>query len=105
MRLPARFQIELASRACCDATEDPGVGWKREWNPSQFIHWHSRGDSYGSQLADLDRPLSNDMAAQDLAGCAVDDQLAEAGCPPVDDRACSRVKADNRRHHVVVFTR
>ena len=37
---------------------------------------------------------------QDLA-----DQLAEAGCSPVDDRACGRVEAHHRHHNVVRLLR
>ena len=103
--LPAYFQIELASRACRRATEDPGVGGKREWNPCQLIDPHSAGNGNRRHLSDVDRPLADDVAAEDFVGRALDDQLAEAGRPPVDDRARSRVKADNRCYDIVFFTR
>src|SRR5439155_22134526 len=63
VRLPVRFLIELASRARCDANEDPGVRWKRQWNLSQLIHPRSGGNGNRRELSDLDCPFPDDVAA------------------------------------------
>jgi len=61
VRLRAHLLIELASRSCRRATEDPGVGGKREWNPCHLIHPHAGGnewtvDGVGQQCRPVDRP-------------------------------------------------
>ena len=79
MNPSARLQIELLGGTVRRAAEDPGVGGKRERNLSQVVHPHPGGDGDRRHLDDLDRPLADDVAAQDLARRAVDDQLAEPG--------------------------
>src|SRR5262245_40527133 len=44
------------------------------------------------------------MAAQDRARRAVGDQLAEADCPAIDDRARGRIEAYHRYHYIMCFT-
>src|SRR5512132_2776273 len=87
VRLPANVQTELAARFGRYIGEVPSIRWKCEWNPSQLIDTHTRRHGYGSHLGNLDRPLANNVAAQHLRGLAVDDELAEASLPPIDDRA------------------
>ena len=59
----------------------------------------------GGRLHDVDRALADDVTAEDRARGAVDDELAEAGRPAVDDRARRRVEAHHRHHHVVRLAR
>src|SRR5262245_18928345 len=105
MSFPDHFQIELTSRARRRATQDPGIGGKREWNLSQIIHPHSGGNGYRRHLGDIYRSLTNNVAAQNFVGRAVDDQLAETGRPPVDYLPRGRIEAHYRYHHIVCLTR
>jgi hypothetical protein len=84
VRLQTYIQIELLGGAVCGAHEDAGICRKRERNPRQVVHRHPCGDGYRHHLDDLDRALANDVAAEDRATLAVDDQLAEACGTAVD---------------------
>ena len=63
-----------------------------------------RRDGDGHHLNDLDGPFAHDMAAQDRARRAVDDQFAEPGRSAVDDRAGGLVEAARRDYHFVRFS-
>ena len=74
------FEVELASYAGRHATENAGVSRKRKRNSSQFVHAHASRERDGRHLSNLDGPLANNVAAQDLVGRTVSDQLAKTEC-------------------------
>src|SRR5206468_10580515 len=86
-RLSPRRQVEPTSHAGCQAAEDPRIGGERERNSSEIVHTHPGHHRYRRDLDDVDRTLTDDVASQNVVGCAVDDQLAEPVRPSVDDRA------------------
>ena len=75
IRLRTCAQIELLGGTVCRAPGHGGVGGKRQRNPGQVVHAHPCGHGDRNYLDDLDRPLANNVAAQDRAGRAVRDQL------------------------------
>src|SRR5947209_8185759 len=99
-----RFEIELTSRTGGHATKHSRVGGKREWHTGQFVYPHPSGHGYRRHLGNLDRPLANNVAAQDLVRRAVGDQFAKAEGASVDDRARRRVEVSNRGDDIVCFT-
>src|SRR5207249_2566652 len=64
---------------------------------------HPGRHRYRRDLDDVDRALTDDVASQNVVGCAVDDQLAEPVRPSVDDRAGGGIEADDPCHDVVRF--
>jgi hypothetical protein len=60
---------------------------------------------YRRNLGDFDRTLTNNVTTKNLGSRAVNNQFAEAGCPPVDDRARRRVKVHNSGYDIVCFSR
>jgi hypothetical protein len=66
VRFQTDFQIELACRDPRHASQYPCVGRKREWNMSQVIHSHSRGDGYRRELGDLHCSLADNVAQPNI---------------------------------------
>ena len=98
---PADLQVELVRRADRRADQDRCVGRISKRNMCQLVHPHSRGNGYRRHLDDVHRSLADNVAAQYLAGLAIDDQFAKAELAPVDDIARRRVEVDNCSHDIV----
>ena len=88
IRPPADVQIELVGGTVCSASQHTGIGWERERNPGQVIHTHPCGHGDRHDLDNLDRPVTNNMAAKDSTGRAVGDQIGRASCR---ERVCHNV--------------
>ena len=69
----------------------------------ELIDPHASGNRDRRYLRDLDRPLADDVAAKNFIGHAIDDQLAEPGCSPVDDRPRGRIKVNDRSRDIMFF--
>ena len=66
---------------------------------------HDAELNVAGDLGDLCCSLANDVAAQDLRGRAVDDELAKPHLSTVDDRSDGRVEAHDRRDDIVGLAR
>jgi hypothetical protein len=68
------------------------------------VHLHSRRYNDRNQLSYHHGSLANNVATEDLARPAIDDQFAEAGRPPIDDGARCRVEAYLCDNDFTLFT-
>ena len=102
-RLPIGGEIDLTRGAGSGPAQDSRVGGKRKRDLGQAVDRQSGVDRHGRHLDDLDRSVTNNMAAQDLTGGAVNDQLAETIRSAVDDRPRCRIERNVRHNNIVRF--
>jgi hypothetical protein len=87
MSLTNGLEVELPRHVNSRSNQHYGMRRVRERDARQLIDSHLSGNSYGRDLDDIDRPLTDNVTSQNFACLAVDDQPAETKSTPIDYRA------------------